>query len=89
MFHFIEAAPLICILDGCLSELNTFFLNRESQQTKEEGRCSSVDEDYVVTLELYCLLKQCLLNIKHNWKAVVTVAFALPTNIKYASKRQT
>ena len=69
-----------------MSELNTFFLNRESKLTKKEGTCSSVDEDYVVALELYCLLKQCLLDLKHNWRAVAAVAFALPINVKYASK---
>ena len=67
-----------------MSELNAFFLESESIDVKEEGSC--VDEDYVGVLELYCLLKQCLLDIKHNWRAVMTVAIALPTSVKYASK---
>ena len=83
-FYFVEAAPLLCILEGFLSELDDFFLKSESVAVKEEGRC--VDEDYVAALELYCLLKQCLLDIKHNWRTVVAVALASPTYTKYASE---
>ena len=82
-FHFVEAAPLLCILEGFLGELNAFFLKHESVEVKEEGGC--VDEDYVAALELYCLLKQCSLDIKHNWRAVMTVALASSTYVKYAS----
>ena len=67
-----------------MSELNAFFLKSESVDVKEEGRC--VDEDYVAALELYCLLKQCSLDIRHNWRAVMAVAFASSTYVKYASK---
>ena len=83
-FQFIEAAPLLCVLGGFLSELNAFFLSNESIQ--REDRSSYVDEDYVSALEFYCLLKQYLLDIKHNWGNVMTVALALPTNVKYASE---
>ncbi len=68
-----------------MSELNSFFLKCESVEVKEEeGKC--VDENYVAALELYCLLKQCSLDIKHNWRAVVAVALASSTYVKYASK---
>ena len=43
------------------------------QQNAPTG--SEVDEDYVRALEMYCLLKQRLLDIKHNWKTVVQEAF--------------
>lgn len=67
-----------------MSELDAFLLKSESIEVKEEGRC--VDEDYVAALELYCLLKQYLLDIKHNWRTVVAVALASPTYTKYASE---
>ncbi len=49
---------------------------------------TSIDENYVRALEMYCLLKQRLLDIVHNWKTVVQEA--LPghgkhTGIKYVS----
>lgn len=67
-----------------MSELNAFFLKSDSVDVKEEGRC--VDEDYVAALELYCLLKQCSLDMKHNWRTVMAVALASSTYAKYASK---
>lgn len=67
-----------------MSELNAFFLKSESIEVKKDGRC--VDEDYVAALELYCLLKQCSLDIKHNWRTVMAVALASSTYAKYASK---
>ena len=35
---------------------------------------TSIDEDYVHALEIYCLLRQRLVDIKHNWKTVVSRA---------------
>ena len=35
---------------------------------------TNLNEEYVRTLEMYCLLKQRLLNIRHNWKEVVKEA---------------
>ena len=75
---------MLCILEGFLNELNIFFLNYKSGPAKT---ClNGIDEDYVSALELYCLLKQRLLDVKHNWRTVMTVSFSLPTNVKYASK---
>ena len=67
-----------------MNELNSFFLKSESIEVKEDGKC--MDEDYVAALELYCLLKQYALDIKHNWRTVMAVALASSTYVKYASK---
>lgn len=84
VFHFIEATPLLCVIEGFLNELSIFLMNNESLQAEMGDH--NVDDNYVTALELYCLLKQCLLDMKHNWRAVMAVAFSLPTNVKYASK---
>lgn len=46
---------------------------------------NNVDEEYVHALELYCLLKQRLLDVRHNWSAVVKEA--LSDHGKYTGRR--
>ena len=43
---------------------------------KEESSVTNVDEDYVHALEIYCLLKQRLLDVRRNWKMVLKEVLA-------------
>ena len=47
------------------------------EEEEEDGSsAANVDEDYVHVLEIYCLLKQRLLDVKYNWKTVVKDALS-------------
>lgn len=43
---------------------------------RQELAATGVDEQYVRALEMYCLLKQRLSDVRHSWKAVVKEALA-------------
>lgn len=144
LFYFIEDAPLLCILEDFLPQLDEFFIEQESnldftpdidtsmqeivggskhrgskgvlegveigkkgvetgkkevetgkverlekgeeevfaeegEEVKFKGRgvegsLASVDEQYVHALEIYCLLKQRLLDMRHSWRLVIKEA---------------
>lgn len=83
VFRFVEAAPLLCVLEDFLVELDKLFVQNESilavsRETTASfsGRISGgcVDADYVQALEVYCLLRQRLLDIQCSWRSVVTIA---------------
>ena len=46
----------------------------DKNKAKEHG--PNIDEDYVHALEMYCLLKQRLLDVRHKWKNVVKEALS-------------
>lgn len=68
----------MCVLEDFLQELNQLFLKHESQSKDGEGGESGVevDEGYVGVLEVYCLLRQRLTDVRYNWQNVESVAFA-------------
>ena len=91
VFHFLETAPLLCILDDFLEELDAVFLNHETCSTdppQDEGcgkmseGVNGVDGKYMELLELYCLLRVRLLDVRHDWGNVMKVA--LGDHGKYA-----
>ena len=90
-FHFLETTPLLCILDDFLEELDAIFLKHETRSTdppQDEGRgkmsegVRDVDGEYMELLEMYCLLRVRLLDVRHNWGNVTKVA--LRDHGKYA-----
>ena len=90
-FHYLETAPLLCILDDFLEELDAVFLKYEahsadSPQEKGSSRTSEgvrdVDGEYVELLEMCCLLQLRLLDLRHNWRN--TAKIALDGHGKYA-----
>ncbi len=42
---------------------------------EREGEDKNVDDEYVQALEVYCLVRQCLLDVRHSWRNVVSVVF--------------
>jgi hypothetical protein len=51
----------------------------EGEEVKSKGEArslSSVDEDYVSALEMYCLLKQRLSDVRHHWRLVLKEALS-------------
>ena len=83
-FRFVEVAPLLCVIDDFLEELDLFFADSESDSPKKEGdgginedppssgsALPPIEADYLRGLELYCLLKCRLLKMKHQWRSVV------------------
>ena len=141
-FYYVEEAPLLCILEDFLPQLDSFFLRlesnldvrsfapdvpavlrvwrneygnklhiseREARMTAEKTSAEKVwtglremvegsvveelyrevtnlDEEYVHTLELYCLLKQTLLDVRQNWREVAKRAFSDHSN--HASEKR-
>lgn len=136
LFYFIEDAPLLCILEDFLLQLDEFLMEQESNldftpdleqeikgnwveigkagvetgkervetgggevfddgeavkskeegvktvgvtyggKEKEEPAAVGVDEKYVHALEMYCLLKQRLSDVRCSWRAVVKEALS-------------
>lgn len=118
LFYFIEDAPLLCILEDFLPQLDRFLVEQESRldlqnfitdnkstsHKKDAGQqsnssqeqvkprvldqrgnvdpgSSSVDEDFVKALEIYCLLKQRRLDLEYHW---CNVKDSLSDHGKYA-----
>ena len=95
VFQNIETTPLLPLLEDFLPQLDSLFLKNESQGSREpeggshelEGGSHELeggDEEYVEVLELYCLLRQRLLDVRYNWGGVA--ASALAEHGKYAGK---
>ncbi len=57
----------------------------------------NMDDEYVKALEVYCLVRQCLLDVRHSWRSIVSVVFkqhgkyagslALDLSLKFYSYR--
>ena len=78
VFRYLERAPLLCIIDDFLQELDQLFLEHEAQVeekggnggTETEGKVENVDGMFVRVLELRCLLHQRALDIRHFWHII-------------------
>ena len=84
-FHYLETAPLLCILDDFLEDLDAVFLKHEAHSAQVEGSnegMRDVDGEYVELLEMCCLLQLRLLDLRHNWSSMAKIA--LDDHKKYA-----
>ena len=72
--------PLLCLIDDFSEALDSFLVRMEASQEIPQEQCGTVEETksgcslFLEGLELYCLLKQRLLNLKHYWQQILSNA---------------
>ena len=69
IFSCIESTPLLVIMEDCLEMIDNIFLSN-LLFTPE-----AIDQQYITVLEVYCLLKQRMLDLKKSWRNVLRISF--------------
>ncbi len=69
IFFFVESIPLLVILEDCLEMIDSIFLSDHSSTAE------MIDQHYVAALEVYCLLKQRMIDLKKSWRNVLKISF--------------